>query len=260
MSNDIKARFGKHLRAARDAKKISRATLGVRLGVSPKTIQSWEMGRTFIEDLSLVPSIEAELDISVWELASNATSPKRANMAAEASPRYGGKRRSRLQAGPLPAIFEIHSTDIGKLPESETLGGTYVSVPLVRPQSIAIDVDKLSDRDVRHHVIAPAEWIPRGGVIIACRMGDSGMSPMIPLGGIVLLDRRPLTTVKAMNRVVPLEIKGKGVRIRRLIEDPDTGHLVGATCLDGQRGKAPFRPNQGDRILGRAIGILAQPV
>ncbi|MDR1535410.1 MAG: helix-turn-helix domain-containing protein, partial [Planctomycetota bacterium] len=48
MSKNIKFEFGRLLRQSRDAKGMSRVSLARRLGISPKTIQSWEMGRTFI--------------------------------------------------------------------------------------------------------------------------------------------------------------------------------------------------------------------
>jgi transcriptional regulator with XRE-family HTH domain len=59
----MKQRFGKTLRKARDSNRLSRAKLGEMLGVSMKTIQSWEMGRTFPEDLDLIPDLENFLGI-----------------------------------------------------------------------------------------------------------------------------------------------------------------------------------------------------
>lgn len=59
----IRKRFGEKFRLARDDASLSRAKLAKKLGISPKTIQSWEMGRTFIEDLSLIPKLNRALNL-----------------------------------------------------------------------------------------------------------------------------------------------------------------------------------------------------
>ena len=74
MAPTIKQIFGKMLRKARDNKGLSRGTLADRLGISPKTVQSWEEGRTFIANLSLIPILDEMLDISVLQLTGDAIS------------------------------------------------------------------------------------------------------------------------------------------------------------------------------------------
>lgn len=59
----IRKRFGEKFRLARDEMNFSRAKLAKKLGISPKTIQSWEIGRTFIEDLSLIPKLNRTLQL-----------------------------------------------------------------------------------------------------------------------------------------------------------------------------------------------------
>jgi transcriptional regulator with XRE-family HTH domain len=59
----MKKRFGAVLRTARENNRLSRQRLGNMLGSSMKTIQSWEMGRTFPEDLELIPRLEGLLGI-----------------------------------------------------------------------------------------------------------------------------------------------------------------------------------------------------
>ncbi len=86
----IKTKFGKLFRAARDTKRLSRAALGMRLGISPKTIQSWENGRTWIEKLSLIPAIESELDVSISEIIRRATDRGRSAVAESPAAYAGG--------------------------------------------------------------------------------------------------------------------------------------------------------------------------
>lgn len=258
MTSDIKAEFGKRFRAARDAKKLSRAAFGVRLGISPKTIQSWEMGRTFIEDLSLIPAIEAELDISVSDLIAKATHGGR-SVAAESPAPYGKRKRGYAKAGPVMPELELHAAKSAQLPDPEKLAKAVVAVPLIRPTSVAKNVAELTPRDILEHRVIPGDWVPRGGVLVAYRMSDSGMVPMINLGGTVIVDRRAQEPEKVLNRVVAMYLESKGMRIRRLMKDPGTGRMYGVTAIEGRRGRMPFRPETGDTILGRVIGVLSQP-
>jgi len=257
MSNEIKAEFGKKFREARDLKKLSRATLGVRLGISPKTIQSWEMGRTFIEDLSLIPAIESELDISVSNLIARATMINE-TMAAEAAPAYGPSANP-PKAGPFAPSFTVHAMNPNIMPDEAELEKEFVSVPLLKPQSVLKPIPDLENDDIQSHVIIPGAWVPRGGVLVACRMGDSGMNPMIPLGAIVILDRRPSELSKMAERVVGIDAHGKGLRIRKLVSDPLTKKIWGMTTIEGRRGKFEYREDMGDKVIGRVVGIMSQP-
>lgn len=57
----IKKSFGAKFKLARMAAGYSRAKLGVEISVSAKTIQSWEVGRTFPENMALIPIIRDKL-------------------------------------------------------------------------------------------------------------------------------------------------------------------------------------------------------
>lgn len=57
--------FGHTIRKHRDAKGISRARLAQMVSISPKTIQSWENGRTFPENLKVLKAIGKILDIDL---------------------------------------------------------------------------------------------------------------------------------------------------------------------------------------------------
>jgi len=57
----IKASFGEKMKLARTMAGYSRQKLSEELGISSKTIQSWETGRTFPENMSLIPLIEKRL-------------------------------------------------------------------------------------------------------------------------------------------------------------------------------------------------------
>lgn len=259
MSREIKTDFGRMFRAARDQKRISRAALSVRLGVSPKTIQSWEMGRTFIEDLSLIPLIESELGISVSDLIGRATSAPDLDdeMVAETGATY---RHSPLpKAGPLALQFALHPVEeLGTLDEKE-LSNHFVAIPVVKPSTVEKEVSKLSRSDILDYTVIPAAWAPRGGVLVACRMCDSAMAPMIPLGSIVILDRRPYPVEKALNHVMALFLTNKGTRIRRLVMDTVTKKVYGLPAGEGRRGLIQFREDLGDQVLARVIGVLARP-
>jgi len=69
-----KENFGKAFRKHRDAMKFTRDELGRLIGVSAKTIQSWEIGRTFPENIELFSKISSHLQIEIWDLLKEAAS------------------------------------------------------------------------------------------------------------------------------------------------------------------------------------------
>lgn len=266
MSIPIKAEFGRRLRMARDAKRMSRATLAIRLGISPKTIQSWEMGRTFIEKLDLIPALESELDINISAIIAQAVTPgapaptflpHEMGAADAAAPVYAG-RKPRPKVGPLNPEFTVLPTAADPAtPTDEALEDQWVAVPVLSPQAVLKPVVSLVARDVQAHVLAPASWVPRGGVMIATRMGDSAMSPMIPLGATVIIDRRPQDLEKDLGRVLALAFKGKGLRIRRLMRDM-YGKYFGSASFEQARGRLPVRLDKGDELVGRVVGWFTE--
>ncbi len=189
MPKDIKAEFGRLMRLSRDAKGMSRATLAMRLGISPKTIQSWEMGRTFIERLDLIPQLEAELECSLSTLIARATG---ATVAAEDRPpaieehQMGLASQQRLltRPGPLSPKFTLADASAAA-GDSEDMEAEWVSVPLLKPAALLGPVFEIQPKDIIKHILIPREWVPRAGVLVAVRMGDSAMMPMIPLGATV---------------------------------------------------------------------------
>jgi transcriptional regulator with XRE-family HTH domain len=66
----IKKSFGEKLKVSRLAAGYSRAKLAAELGISAKTIQSWETGRTFPENMSLIPIIESRLGFFIPDMLS----------------------------------------------------------------------------------------------------------------------------------------------------------------------------------------------
>jgi transcriptional regulator with XRE-family HTH domain len=252
MKGNLKLEFGRRFRDARDRLGFSRASLGLRLGISPKTIQSWEMGRTFIEDLSLIPALEAELDISISAIIAEAVGAL--GGTAPGSPRA---RKTEAKAGPILPTFQLHSARAGSSPSPEALAEAFVAVPIVKTTSAAKPVAGLAPRDIAGHVIIPSEWVPRGGVMVAFRVSDSGLAPMIPLGSTVIVDRRPYEPDKMAHRVLAFWLQNKGMRLRRLERHPESGKLLGMPSSETQRGMVVYRPAQGDTILGRVVGVLA---
>jgi len=66
----IKKSFGEKFKLARMAAGYSRAKLAAELSVSSKTIQSWETGRTFPENMALIPVIEKRLSFFIPDVLS----------------------------------------------------------------------------------------------------------------------------------------------------------------------------------------------
>lgn len=268
MPKDIKAEFGRLMRISRDAKGMSRATLAMRLGISPKTIQSWEMGRTFIERLDLIPQLEAELECSLSTLIAKATG---ATVGVSApgeietlehldGHQMGEASQQRLltRPGPLSPKFTLTtSVDAAATEDAERLEGEWVSVPMMKPTAVLNPIFEAQPKDVVRHVIIPRDWVPRAAVLVAVRMTDSAMMPMIPLGATVIIDLRPLPYEKALGRIAAIEFIGKGLRIRRVKRDETGERYYGAAVTEHGRAQIQIRPHKGDRILGEVIGILA---
>ncbi|MCC8116841.1 MAG: helix-turn-helix domain-containing protein [Planctomycetes bacterium] len=225
MPKDIKAEFGRLMRLSRDAKGMSRATLAMRLGISPKTIQSWEMGRTFIERLDLIPQLEAELECSLSTLIAKATGaivsgsvPVGTGTSGSLSPQVdagvtfeghqmgmASQQRLMTRPGPLSLKFNLTSAAAVAMDnEVEKFEVEWVSVPMLKPSAVLNPIFEIQPKDIIRQVIIPQEWVPRAGVLVAVRMGDSAMMPMIPLGAIVIIDLRPLPLEKALGKITAL--------------------------------------------------------
>jgi transcriptional regulator with XRE-family HTH domain len=268
MPKDIKAEFGRLMRLSRDAKGMSRATLAVRLGISPKTIQSWEMGRTFIERLDLIPQLEAELECSLSSLIARATGATAAGAVVPPDARtdleahtMGAASQQRLltRPGPLSPKFSLTSAAaLSMNGEAELLEAEWVSVPLLKPASVLGRVFEIQPKDILRHILIPREWVPRAGVLVAVRMGDSAMMPMIPLGATVIIDMRPIALDKALGKIAALDFAGKGLRIRKVVRgDSAAERYFGASITEHGRAQMPIRPGKDDRVLGEVIGVLA---
>lgn len=268
MPKDIKAEFGRLMRLARDSKGMSRATLAMRLGISPKTIQSWEMGRTFIERLDLIPQLEAELECSLSGLiakATGATAPSVgmldenvAGVVSETQMGSASQQKLQTRPGPLSPKFSISMLNGGDAEiDPEKIESEWVAVPLLKPTAVLNPVFGIQPKDIIKHVIIPREWVPRAGVLVAVRMGDSAMMPMIPLGATVIIDMRPSPLDKILSKIAALEFTGKGLRIRRVVRDMAGERYFGASMTEHGRAQIQIRVNKGDRVLGEVIGVLA---
>lgn len=271
MPKDIKAEFGRLMRLSRDAKGMSRATLAMRLGISPKTIQSWEMGRTFIERLDLIPQLEAELECSLSTLIAKATGATVASPqpvpevagngngnASDVQMGSASQQKLLTRPGPLSPKFNLSTAAaIAANGDAEKFEIEWVSVPLMKPNAVLSPIFETQPKDILRHVIIPREWVPRAGVLVAVRMGDSAMMPMIPLGATVVIDLRPIPLEKALSRIAALEFAGKGLRIRRVVREMGNDRYYGASITEHGRAQIQLRTEKGDRILGEVIGILA---
>ncbi len=252
-SQSFKSQFGKRFRRAREERRLSRAALGVRLGISPKTIQSWEMGRTFIEDLSLIPAIEAELNVTLAYLLGVTDEQAGAPVVGEEGPPYGRQASfsTRAQAGPREAVCIPTK---GSAQDVEAARRGYVAVPLVRPGSAAKPVADLRRRDVDRHCLFPRDWCVPGQALVAFRMSDSMLSPIVPLGSILLVDRRLTSPERLAGHLAALWVAKRGLRIRRLRLDPGGRTFQGLPEYGHTRGRVRVNPDRGDALLGRVVG------
>ncbi|MCC8109191.1 MAG: hypothetical protein LIQ30_09150, partial [Planctomycetes bacterium] len=141
--------------------------------------------------------------------------------------------------------------------EVEKFEVEWVSVPMLKPSAVLNPIFEIQPKDIIRQVIIPQEWVPRAGVLVAVRMGDSAMMPMIPLGAIVIIDLRPLPLEKALGKITALEFAGKGLRIRQVKRDMAGERYYGASITEHGRAQIQIRPNRGDKVLGEIIGILA---
>jgi transcriptional regulator with XRE-family HTH domain len=257
-SPSLKTEFGQRFRTARDGKKLSRAALAMRLGISPKTIQSWEMGRTFIEDLSLIPAIESELGVSFAHLLGQADESG-AGLAAEPVAVYGTRTKAvrpseRAPTGPLRPV--VNAVDAEKL-DADEAEEAYVAAPLLRPSAAQTEPANLRTKDVQRYVLFPAEWCPRGRVVVAFRMSGASLAPAIPQGAHVIVDRRPIDPERLDGRFAALWVADRGLRIRQIEIDPQTGAIHGVPFGEKTRGSVELDFDKGDEILGRVLGHLA---
>lgn len=239
------------LRAVRDEIGMSRAALALRLGISPKTIQSWENGRTFIERLELIPRLESELGCSLSRLIAQASGAEQLPDATPAAPQTAPRM------GPLQAKVELAPARADCEPDVDELENSFVAVPIITAAAAMGPVSEIHARSVHGQLVVPADWMPRSGVVAALRMADSAMSPMFPIGGMVVVDLRPVDPAKAVGKPVAVVLREKGLRIRRIFADSRPGRLYAAGC-NGKRARQPFRGDSGDRIVGMVIGSVSR--
>ena len=248
----IKERFGKALREARDNKKYSRASLATRLGISQKTIQSWEMGRSFIEQLALIPEIENELGISISRLIETSINGDTENALP---PLVEGLARK----GPITPTFTIQSSleEVAALMEKDA-NANWVAVPVVSGDLILNEVPDLYLKDVERHILIPMAWKPRGGVLIATRMNDSGMEPRMFLDDMLIVDCRPTPPEKNIGKILAFNLKDHGLRFRQLYLDKENQRMIAGGCDNMlSRKHYQFHPDKGSLIVGRVVGILS---
>lgn len=262
VTNEIKQDFGRRLRAARDARGLSRQVLSARLGVSPKTVQSWEMGRTFIEKLSLFPLIERELGISLSEIIEDAmthdTPGKKGRKASEGRAKYGKSSEILAEvADTEPVTFSFNQVRTNTELTTE-VGENYYAIPIIKPTSISKPVADLKASDVVDHTIISNEWVPRGGVMIACTASDAGLEPTVPQDSLIVIDRRELIIEKSIGRNIAIFQKNKGLKLRQLEEGDKPGSIRGVPAGGKTRGSFEIKQDKGDMILGRIVAVFAK--
>lgn len=247
---DFKHSFGEMFRAARDKRGLSRAALSVRIGVSAKTIQSWEVGRTFIEDLSIIPILDSELETSIIAMIAKASGAK--HPAPDDAPPSHRASSTRQRGDIVP----LHL--YGATPEqAHEIEAAFVAVPVLFPNAACVDVPGLKQEHIERYITIPRSWVPRGGTLVAFKMLEGVMEPTIPQGAHVVVNRRHEPPGKVVGKMVALEIRGQ-FRIRRLTKKQDGTFLAEPEGV-GRPGALPFSLEAGDRVLGRIRGVLAQP-
>lgn len=243
---DFKTAFGRLFREARDQCGMSRAALSIRVGVSAKTIQSWEVGRTFIEDLSIIPILDSELDTSIVGMIAKASGVSRYTTAPSPSTRAGKEQDI------IP--LHLHGTQPDQIQDLEA---AFAGVPLLHPKFACVDIHSMKQEHIAGHLVIPRSWVPRGGTLVAYKVEDAAMEPTIPEGAHVVVNRRDEPPAKMVGKILALQIRER-LRIRRLTRFAD-GTFHAQPEGVGRPGSVLFDPENGDRILGRIRGVLAQP-
>lgn len=216
----IKTIFGQAFKTARLNKRLSRAALAGRLGISPKTIQSWEMGRTFVEKLDIIPLIEQELGVSFTSLLSDGIDVSNKN-----APVISGNEE----------WVNIPLCETSRFSEAKTRTNKKVCIPRSWLPS-------------------------GGGIPVAVRVFDSTLIPLVKSGGTVIIDRKRNVASRLINHIVGIQPGTDKLRIRRLCCNPDTGTFIAEPALPGRRGRFDFSPEAGHTIIGKVIGIIGQPL
>ncbi|MHC4871022.1 MAG: helix-turn-helix domain-containing protein [Planctomycetota bacterium] len=254
--SSVKSFFGKMFREARESKKFSRAALALRLGVSPKTIQSWEMGRTFIENLNLIPEIEKELDVAFTDLISKKALQQEI-AAEEAAPVYGSEPSysafvtDKAAAGPQRPVFVVYADDKSVISEND-----YMAVPLIRPESAAKNICEISKKDIIKHCLFPFDWSTRGRIFVSFTMSDSSLEPEISHGSDVLIDIRISDAERVIDKFAAIWFPDKGLRIRKIGKYGKK--YFGASLESGKRANIYLNPEKGDRIIGKVVGWMSK--
>ena len=256
ITNEIKEDFGKRLRAARDARGLSRQVLSARLGVSPKTVQSWEMGRTFIEKLSLFPLIERELGISIAQIIEEAMLPETTNTKRVAEPQaaYGSNKQDNEEDQPLTFGYSQVKASIEFSAESSD---KFAAIPVIKADSLGKEVHDLTESDVINHTVISREWVPRGGLMIAFKAEDNGLEPTVPANSIVVIDRRPVNLDKIYGKNVAVIQKNKALKLRKIEEGKNKNSFRAVPANGKSRGSFELKFDKGDRILGKIIAVFS---
>lgn len=218
----IKKGFGNAFRERRDAVGISRAELAKRMRISPKTIQSWEMGRTFPEQLGLFPLIERELGVSITDLIRVATGEP--------------VNDSLRDLGPYPV-------DRDK--------AEVVSVPFVTVPKLIKRHDRLTDKDHEGYVNIPSDWIPPAGVLVATRMNDSGLGASAPLGATLIVDLNPPEKFSTLLEKFVAVIRDGKLRFRLLVQKDEYEYRLASLS-----GRGSFDLGKDVEVIGHVVGIL----
>jgi hypothetical protein len=222
------------------------------------------MGRTFIEQLELIPILEAELECSLSTFIGRAAGgsivpPAHSGAAGNLGPLQigtAGQQKLATRLGPLKPMFTIVAAP-GEGAEKEPYGDFLVAAPLVKPSALLKPISTLKAREIIRHVVIPGDWVSRANVIAAVRMGDSAMMPMIPLGATVVVDMRPAPLEKMLGRIAAIGFANRGFRIRRVVRNMTSDRYFGASVTEHARAQMPILEERGDQILGRVIGILS---
>ena len=190
--SEIKDKFGRQLVAARKARGLSRVMLGLRLGISPKTIQSWEMGRSFVENLNLLPILERELGIDLKDTFNKKALPK--------NPKF---------PQPLALTFNLIARS-GPKPAVDRLAKDLIAIPLLRQAAATKDVHEIARQDIVGHAIIPRKWIVRGRLLTAFEVKVPGGK------AIIIVNRAKMTFGKKTGRKLAIWQPGKGLRVQTL--------------------------------------------
>jgi len=271
-SNFNSESFGERLRLSRKRKSMTQKQLGELLGVSWSMISGWERAINRISDEYLVhisnildisidwlltgeekPEISDEFDFSPRETAKLLREDPEIHrfvnkLLAERSRRLADERRALLQDAAVIEIVtpeEAGKTWIGRRTQQ------FIPVPLY-DDMIRIAAGQPATIESEHlegYAIIWKDWVKNPKYSTAVRIRGDSMAPVLVNHSIICIDHSQQNPRMLQNKIIVAKID-EGVTVKYLRKKGKAWFLEPA---NPEYPVQPFRPDQGDTIIGRIV-------